>query len=120
MQEGLGTAVAMAVTEIAKIICVIGVLFYYSWKVALITIASMSPNIIFTRLSMAWMQSSGVASQKAKANMSASAEESISNVKTVKAFAEERGHIAKFEDVNTEVFEYGRARAYFWAVFFFA
>ena len=66
------------------------------------------------------MMSSGVASQKAKANMSTNAEESISNIKTVKAFAEEKGHIAKFEEANIEVFEHGRARAYFWAGFFFA
>ena len=52
--------------------------------------------------------------------MSATVEESLSNIKTVKAFAEEKGHVEKFEKANWEVFENGRTRAYLWAVFFCA
>ena len=80
----------------------------------------MAPSIIVTRVAVAWMMSSGELVQKAKTNMSSSAEESISNMKTVKAFAEERGHITRFEKSNWDVFEFGRSRAYFWAVFFFS
>ena len=39
------------------------------------------------------MMSSGVHVQKAKADMSANVEESLTNIKTVKAFAEEKGHV---------------------------
>ena len=66
------------------------------------------------------MMSSGVHVQKAKADMSANVEESLTNIKTVKAFAEEKGHVQRFEKSNWEVFEFGRTRAYFWAIFFFA
>ena len=66
------------------------------------------------------MMSSGVHVQKAKADMSANVEESLTNIKTVKAFAEEKGHVKRFEKSNSEVFEFGRTRAYFWAIFFFA
>ena len=52
--------------------------------------------------------------------MSGLTEETISNVKTVKCFAEEEKHIEKFQVSNYEVFEHGRARAYFFAVFFFS
>ena len=52
--------------------------------------------------------------------MSSTVEESLSNIKTVKAFAEEKGHVEKFEKANWEVFEFGRSRAYFWALFFFS
>jgi len=52
--------------------------------------------------------------------MSSTAEESISNIKTVKSFAEESGHIKKFENASYEVFEHGRTRAYFWSIFFFS
>jgi len=52
--------------------------------------------------------------------MSSTAEESISNIKTVKSFAEESGHISKFENASYEVFEHGRTRAYFWSIFFFS
>ena len=52
--------------------------------------------------------------------MSTTAEESLSNIKTVKSFAEEVGHIDKFDKASWEVFEAGRTKAYFWAVFFFS
>ena len=51
--------------------------------------------------------------------MSIAAEESVSNIRTVKAFAEERGHAKRFEKANWDVFEHGRGKAYFWAVYFF-
>ena len=80
----------------------------------------MLPSIIITRLAIKWMMASGEQVQKAKSTMSTSAEESLSNIKTVKAFAEERGHVTRFENANWDVFEHGRSRAYFWAVFFFS
>jgi len=52
--------------------------------------------------------------------MSAVSEETISNIKTVKCFAEEKTHIGQFDKANYEVFEHGRAKAYFFAVFFFS
>jgi len=52
--------------------------------------------------------------------MSAVSEETISNIKTVKCFAEEKTHCDQFEKANYEVFEHGRAKAYFFAVFFFS
>ena len=61
-----------------------------------------------------------MAVQKAKSDMSTEIEESISNIKTAKAFAEERGHIRRVDKASWDVFEYGRSRAYFWAVFFFS
>ena len=59
VQEGLTTAVAMSVREIAKVIVVCVVVAFYSWQVALITAGCMAPSIIVTRLSVSWMMSSG-------------------------------------------------------------
>ena len=43
VQEGLTLAVAMAITEAAKTICVIAILFYYSWPLACLVFVCMSP-----------------------------------------------------------------------------
>ena len=58
--------------------------------------------------------------QKAKAEMSSNIEESLTNIRTVKAFGEEKGHVRRFEVANWMVFENGRTRAYLWAIFFCA
>ena len=59
VQEGLTTAVAMSVREIAKVILVFVIIFLYSWQVALIAIGTMAPSIIVTKVAMGWMMSSG-------------------------------------------------------------
>ena len=109
---------AIAVTECAKFVVICIIIIIYSWKLFFLSIACLVPSIVVTRVAIGWMMSSGEMSQKAKAGMSNAAEESISNAKTVKAFAEEQGHIDRFDKTNWEVFDHGRARAYFWAAFF--
>ena len=44
--------------------------------------------------------------------------ESISNVRTVKAFGDEEMTSLKFAMEGQKVFEYGRTKGYFWAFFF--
>ena len=44
--------------------------------------------------------------------------EILSNVRTVKCFADEEMSVLKFSLASQEVFEHGRARGYFWAFFF--
>lgn len=44
--------------------------------------------------------------------------ESLSNIRTVKAFADEEMTSLKFALANQHVFEYGRTKGYFWALFF--
>ena len=106
--------------ELCKVVVVCVIISFYSWQMALISIGCVAPSIYVTRAALAWMMSSGVLVQGAKAEMSATVEESLTNIKTVKAFAEEKSHVTKFEKANWEVFEHGRSRAYFWALFFFA
>lgn len=120
VQEGLTTSVAQAVKEFSKIIVVIVIISFYSWQMALIAVGCVFPSLYVSKHAMGWMIQSGVVVQGAKAAMSSTVEESLSNIKTVKAFAEEKGHVEKFEKANWEVFEFGRSRAYFWALFFFS
>jgi len=44
--------------------------------------------------------------------------ESLSNIRTVKAFADEDMTTLKFEVASQELFEYGRATGYFWSIYF--
>lgn len=44
--------------------------------------------------------------------------ESISNIRTVKAFADEEMTVLRFAIASQQVFEYGRAKGYFWSIFF--
>ena len=59
VQEGLTTAVAMVVREIAKIVVVCVIIGFYSWKLALVTAGCLAPSVIVTRLAWAWMAESG-------------------------------------------------------------
>ena len=51
--------------------------------------------------------------------MSSIGRESISDIRTVKAFANEEMTFLRFASINQSVFEYGRARGYYWAIYFF-
>ena len=120
VQEGLTTSVAQVFTSIAKIILTLAFIWSYNKYICMCTVVCLIPSLIATRWAIGFMQKSAVAGQASKGNMSALTEESFSNVKTVKCFATEANHIEKFESANCEVFEHGRAKAYFFAVFFFS
>ena len=91
---------AQSVKELCKVVVVIIIITFYSWQMSLIAIACVAPSIYVTNKARAKMMSSGVHVQKAKADMSANVEESLTNIKTVKAFAEEKGHQERFERAN--------------------
>ena len=91
---------------------------YYSWPIALITFVTMSPQIIVSRISVRQLMANGQLVQKAKATMSNSATEAFSNIRTVKSFAEERGHIERYEKASWDVFEHGRSKAYYFSFAF--
>ena len=110
----------MTFTAVAKIVFVLVILISYQPWITLITVGSLLPSILVTRWAIALVFTSGASVQKAKAAMSGLSEEAISNVKTVKCFAEEANHIEAFSKASYEVFEHGRSKAYFFAVFFFA
>ena len=51
--------------------------------------------------------------------MSSIGRESISDIRTVKAHANEEMTFLRFATINQSVFEVGRARGYYWAIYFF-
>lgn len=52
--------------------------------------------------------------------MSNTATESLSNIRTVKAFGDEEMVTLKYNLASQKVFEYARAKGYFWALFWVA
>jgi ABC-type multidrug transport system fused ATPase/permease subunit len=54
-----------------------------------------------------------------KAKMSTQAEETLSNIRTVKSFSNEDNEITKFEKVNDQVYVIGKQKVNWDAAFFF-
>jgi len=90
VSDGLTTAVAQTVKSTTVLVGVLIIMFMKSWKLTLICLAANSPLIFFTRVSFFFTHGWQAQLQKAKAVMCSSAEESLSNIRTVKAFADEK------------------------------
>lgn len=118
MQDGLTTSVSMFVKSACIILGTMAILFTYNAWVALIVIGIIIPQFLVTRISAKYLDNFAVTYQKAKGVMSNIATESLSNVRTVKCFADEEMTSVKFAIQSQKVFEYGRARGYFWAIYF--
>ena len=103
-----------AVVAIGSIV----ILFTFDWRLAIIILVVIAPQIIASRVSAGYLNAFSVRYQKAKSEMSNIGTESISNIRTVKAFADEEMTVLKFAISSQQVFEYGRAKGYFWSVFF--
>lgn len=57
--------------------------------------------------------------QKSKGEMMAVAQETFANVRTVKAFADEKGSIKSFQKQNAAVYHIGKIKSYVWGGFMF-
>ena len=81
------------------------------------TFAAIIPLLIFSKFYAGWMRTLQRTIQEEKGKMNTVAEESFSNIRTVKAFSNEVHEITKFECGNEIVFEAGRKKAQYQAVF---
>ena len=82
-------AVAQVLTSIAKLVFVVLILLTYQPWITLAAVASLIPSILATRWGLNFVFKTAKAAQGAKSTMSGMTEETISNIKTVKCFAEE-------------------------------
>ena len=89
VQDGLSTNVAMFVKAFTIIIGTCVILFMYSWLLAIIIIVCVLPSIVVSRVTANILNAFSVRYQKAKSQMSNIGTESLSNIRTVKAFANE-------------------------------
>ena len=78
-----------------------------------VTFGGIIPLFVFSRFYQRWMRTLQRTIQSEKAKMNTVAEESFSNIRTVKAFSNEDAEIKKFYDGNVVVFKAGRKKAFY-------
>ena len=119
VQTGLTTNVAMFLKSTFTIVGVYVVMFTYSWENTLIALGFMLPVLIVIPL---WARLTAFTQkqyQEVKAEASSVANESIGNIKTVKAFSGEEIGVRMFDESNNGVYNIGKNMAYYYAFFMF-
>jgi ABC-type multidrug transport system fused ATPase/permease subunit len=119
IQEGLSTNVSMFLRSFIFIIVAFVFLFAISWELTLVMIASILPVIVFSVFYGKQMKIAQKIVQDKKALISNIAEETFSNVRTVKAFATEKDEVRRFEEGNKAVYEIGFTKAAWYGAFNF-
>ena len=100
VQDGLSTNVMMAVKSTCIVLGVFGIMMTYNVKITFIVMVIILPQILITRISANFLDSFAVTYQKHKAELSNLGTESLSNIRTVKAFANEEENSLRFAIQN--------------------
>jgi len=95
------------------------IMFTYSWKLTLYALLLISPSLFSNRIFMNFYRKYNEAYQTAKGEMIATAQETFANVRTVKAFAHEKGSINGFGKQNANVYHIGQIKSRVWGAFMF-
>ena len=119
VQDGLSTNVSMFIRSFLFIIVAFVFVFIISWQLTLVMMACILPVIIFSVFFGRAMKNIQKNIQDAKAIISTVAEETFSNVRTVKAFATEADEVRRYEVGNYEVYGFGKLKTLWYAFFQF-
>ena len=111
VQDVLGTSASMFIRSLLQCIIVIIILMILSPALTGMTFAGILPLVIFSQFYQKWMRDLQREIQAEKGKMNTLAEESISNVRTVKAFANESEEISKYAKGNDVVYTVGKKKA---------
>ena len=111
VQDTLGTNVSMLVRAMLFIIAVLIIMMLISPALTGIVFGGILTLAIFGKYYGNWMRKLQGSIQQAKAQMNTVAEESISNVRTVKAFCSEDSEIKKFLEGNKIVYKVGARKS---------
>ena len=117
IQNGLSTNVAMFIRSVIFVLTSFIFLFVISWQLTLTIVVSIMPVVIFSFFFGNIMKKAQKVVQDRKAQISTLAEESFSNIRTVKAFANEEEEARKFKKENDAVYKVGFKKAV-WSAFF--
>lgn len=112
-------SVSMFVRSAAVTIAMIIIMFTYSWKLTLIALLFVLPNISIGRFFYAAFMDSNEQFQSAKADLGSVAQEAFGNIRTLKAFANEVQTLAVYEVENQKVYKKGIYKAYVFGGFYF-
>jgi ABC-type multidrug transport system fused ATPase/permease subunit len=85
-------------------IVVLVIMFHYDVYTTLVAVALIIPGSLVGPFYFATNKRMTLIHQAAKAKANGVAEETIGNIRTVKAFAEEKGALAKFKTYNDAIF----------------
>lgn len=117
VQDGLTQAVVMFVKNLIIMIGMIGIMFTYSIRLTCFAILFLSPSLFASKFMMNLFMSDNVKYQKSKAGMAAHAGEALSNVRVVKAFANETKTIEEFNRTSDDVYNIGFKKGINWGWF---
>ena len=122
VQDGLSSSVAMFCKHTAVCVGMIIIMFTYSVRLTFFAILMLTPALFSNRIFFQFFRKFNIDYQKGKADMAAIAGESFSNVRVVKAFAEEDGSVKRFKHYNDRVYAFGLKKGYIWGanMFFFS
>ena len=115
VQMGLTTNVAMFLKSMFTIVGVFVIMFTYDWKNTLIVIGFLVPMMILMPCWARLTQFTQKQYQEVKAEASSVANESIGNIKTVKAFSGEEIGVGLFDESNNGVYNIGVNMAKYYA-----
>lgn len=72
------------------------IMFTYSWKLTIYALILVQPSLWGSRIFMNYYALYNESYQTAKADLSSQAQEVIGNMRTVKAFSDEKGSVEKY------------------------
>lgn len=111
LQNSVTVNISMALRFLLQAAGTVGILFWTSWKLSLVMLAIVPViavgAVVFGRAVRALARRT----QDALAHAAEVAEESLSNIRTVRAFAREEGEVERYSRKIDEVFDAGRRMA---------
>lgn len=119
IQDGLSTNISMFIRALIFIVVTFAIMFLISWKLTLVTLAGIFPVIIVGKIYGNAVKQISKDRQDQKAEMSAISEESISCIRTVKAFSTELFETERYKKKNQEAYRLGVAAGKYGSVFTF-
>lgn len=117
IQDGLSTNISMFVRSFIVIVATLIICFIISPTLTLITLGGIIPIVVFAVYYSIKVRVLAKATQDEKAVLGNIAEETIGNIRTVKAFSNERQEGVAYQKTNEKVFQLGKAQAV-WAGLF--
>ena len=119
VQNGLTTNVAMFLKSLFVIVAIFIILAIYNWRNTLISIAFLAPMFFVMPIWSRLTQFTQKQYQEVKAEQSSVANETLGNIKTVKAFSGENIGCYFFNESNEGVYNIGKNMAKYYATMMF-
>jgi ABC-type multidrug transport system fused ATPase/permease subunit len=117
IENAISTQVAMMIKSSLYCIIVLIMFFLISWKMSLFTLGVMLPTTIAAPVYGKFVKRIRKEISDAKAAASNVAEEAVSNIRTVKAFATEEIECVEYQKMNDDVFAKSKLQAFWYGGF---